>query len=238
MIHLVKVDEKTFKKVTKMKVKPEQEHFVAPNVYSLAQAWLYYKSARPFVIMNDDEPVGFIMLDWNEAARTATIWRFMIEAEQQNKGYGREALTAALEYIKASGKFDAVFLDYVPENKIARELYYSLGFCENGEVDDDEIIMVLPLTESPKVGIKNADLDDIEEIEEFISGQIQKGVSIPDIFMSKEILIKAFEKGNLYILMIMGKTIGVSDGKNIFISSDHHKYSSEALDLLKKIINI
>ena len=32
MIHLVKVDEKTFKKVTKMKVKPEQEHFVAPNV--------------------------------------------------------------------------------------------------------------------------------------------------------------------------------------------------------------
>ncbi|HPB16235.1 MAG: GNAT family N-acetyltransferase [Clostridiaceae bacterium] len=234
MIHLEKVDENTFRKVTKMKVMPEQEHFVAPNVYSLAQAWLYYKAARPFTIMNDDEPVGFIMLDWDEATRTVGIWRFMIEAEQQNKGYGREALKAALEYIKASDKFDAVFLDYVPENTVARDLYYSLGFRENGEVDDDEIIMVLPLTDNPKVGITNADIDDIDEFEKFINSELQKNVDIPDVFKSKEKLLDSIQKENILRLTIMDKTIGLSDGVNTFIGSDHQKYASEVYDLVKK----
>ncbi len=235
MIHLEKIDEKTFRKVTQMKLAPGQEKFVAPNVYSLAQAWLYTEVARPLVIMNDDEPVGFIMINWDEPVRTASIWRFMIEAEHQNKGYGRKALTAALEYIKASGRFDAVFLDYVPENTIARDLYYSLGFRENGEVDDDEIIMVLPLTDNPKVGITRADMDDVDELEKLINSELQKNMDIPDVFKNKKDLSDSIQQKNIFLLTIMGKTIGVSDSVNTFIGSDHQKYVSEAHELLKNV---
>lgn len=236
MIHLEKVDEKTFKKVTQMKVMLEQEHFVAPNVYSLAQAWLYYKAARPFVIMNDEEPVGFIMLDWDEAVRTVAIWRFMIGVEHQHKGYGRKALNAVLELIKATDKFDAVYLDFVPENTVARNLYYSLGFRENGEVDDDEIIMVLPLTDNPKVCIVKADMDDVDEFEEFINKELQKNIDIPDVFKNKEKLLDSIRKESILRLTIMDKAIGLSDGIYTYIGSDHQKYASEAYDLVKKTV--
>ncbi len=36
-------------------------------------------------------------------------------------------------------------LSYEPENETARELYRSLGFVENGEMDGDEIVAVLKL---------------------------------------------------------------------------------------------
>ncbi|HOD92915.1 MAG TPA: GNAT family N-acetyltransferase [Clostridia bacterium] len=236
MIHLEKVNEKTFRKVTQMKVTAEQEHFVAPNVYSLAQAWLYYKAARPFVIMNDDEPVGFIMLDWDEDVRTVAIWRFMIGVDYQRKGYGRAALIAVLELIKTADKFDAVFLDYVPKNTVARELYYSIGFRENGEVDDDEIIMVLPLTDNPKVGIVKADIDDADEFEEFINRELQKNIEVPDVFRNREKLLDSIQKENILRLTIMDKAIGLSDGVNTYIGSDHQKYASEAYDLVKKTV--
>ena len=52
-----------------------------------------------------------------------------------------------IEQIKQDNKFDLVNLSIVPENQAARNLYRSLGFKETGEIDDEEEIMVLPLTE-------------------------------------------------------------------------------------------
>lgn len=144
MIELKAVDECTFKSVVDMHLPPEQNRFVAPNVVSLAQAWLY-REARPFAIVEDGKPVGFLMLDWNEQEREAGIWRFMIAPEHQGRGLGRQAMEAALALIRNSGKFDSVNLDYVPGNDKARALYFSLGFRENGEIEDGEIVMILPL---------------------------------------------------------------------------------------------
>lgn len=79
MIRLEKINEENFYKIVKMKVSADQEKFVATNVYSLAQAWLYSSFARPFAIMNKEEPVSFLMMGWEEEKRTASIWRFMIE---------------------------------------------------------------------------------------------------------------------------------------------------------------
>ena len=145
MITLKKIDEDNFRTVVKMKLNEEQSKYVAPNVYSIAQAWLYQKNARPFAIYNDDEVIGFMMLDWDEEEREAGIWRFMIAEEKQGKGYGREAMEFALNMIKESNKFDCVYLDYVPENVVGRHLYDSLGFKETGDIDDGEIVMKLDI---------------------------------------------------------------------------------------------
>lgn len=145
MIYIEKVNKKTFFPVIDMKVSQEQEQFVASNIMSLAQAWLYHENARPLVIMNDDEPVGFMMLDWDEKEKTVGIWRMMIDIKHQGKGYGKHALQAIIDQVKKENKFDKMYLSIIPENEVARKLYKSLGFNETGEIDDGEEIMVLPL---------------------------------------------------------------------------------------------
>ena len=64
MINFRRITEDNFNIIVHMK-RPEGEHFVASNPYSLAEAWLYKDAGDvyPFAIYNDDTPVGFMMLD-------------------------------------------------------------------------------------------------------------------------------------------------------------------------------
>ncbi|HBB27754.1 MAG TPA: N-acetyltransferase [Clostridiales bacterium] len=145
MITLKKVDENNYRKVLAIKMNEVQGNFVAPNVRSLAQAWVYYETARPLAVYNDEEVIGFLMLDWREKDREVDIWRFMIAEEHQGKGYGRKAMEYALNMIRESNKFDCAIVDYVPENVVAKHLYENLGFKETGEIEEGEIVMKLGL---------------------------------------------------------------------------------------------
>ncbi len=122
-----------------------QEKFVTANLYSLAHAWVFQKTARPYALYEGEEPVGFIMLDWRSEEKTAEIWRFMIDYRYQGKGYGRRAMELALEKIRQARLFDRAQLYYVPGNEKARALYRSLGFRETGNILDGEIQMELIL---------------------------------------------------------------------------------------------
>ena len=42
----------------------------------------------PFAVYNDDEPVGFMLLDEDLEERFLVIWRIMFPVEHQNTGYG------------------------------------------------------------------------------------------------------------------------------------------------------
>lgn len=145
MITLKKVDKDNFRKVVGMKLVNGGQEFVAANVYSLAQAWVFYEEARPFAIYKDEEVIGFMMLGLNEKEKEADIWRFMIAEEHQCKGYGTEAMKVAIEMIKAEDKFDHISLSYVPGNDVGQHVYEKLGFKATGEIDDGEIIMKLDI---------------------------------------------------------------------------------------------
>ena len=71
----------------------------------------------------------------------------MIDKAYQGRGYGREAVRLALEFIRTfpCGKADRCWLSYEPENDAARRLYASFGFRETGETDGEEVIAVLEL---------------------------------------------------------------------------------------------
>jgi diamine N-acetyltransferase len=77
------------------------------------------------------------------------IWRFMIDKKYQGKGYGREALKLALDYIRTFpvGEAKYCWLSYEPENETARNLYRSCGFEEVKEMPKgwDEIPAVMEL---------------------------------------------------------------------------------------------
>jgi len=131
-------------KCINLKVTEEQNKFVASNIYSLAQAWQYREIARPFCIYNDEAMVGFVMLAWEEAEKKCEIWRFMIDAEHQGKGYAKQAMKIILEHIKSNPVFEMIYLTVAPNNSAAIKLYESLGFYNTGEETDyNEIVMVL-----------------------------------------------------------------------------------------------
>ena len=164
MIHLEKVDYKNVWDVIDLKVTRPQKSFVADNTISLVQAYAVQgsdTSAFPFAVYNDKKPVGFLMIGFNEAAtydaydvepakvlkNNYSLWRLMIDKRYQGRGYGREAIKLALDFIRTwpCGKAEYCSLSYEPENEVAARLYHSLGFEENGEMDGDEIVAVLKL---------------------------------------------------------------------------------------------
>ena len=164
-IRLEKIDHRNIWDVVELKVFRSQKNFVAPNWASIVEAYGIRDSAAaafPFAVCSGRKPVGFLMIGYNEAAAydprdgaeppkvlfgNYSIWRLMIDKRYQNRGYGREAVRLALEFIRTwpCGRAEYCALSYEPENGTARELYHSFGFTENGETDGDEIVAVLKL---------------------------------------------------------------------------------------------
>ena len=146
MVHFKAITEDNFWAVVNMK-RPDDEHYVASNALSLAQAWLYRDKGDvyPLAIYSDDELVGFMMLDEDEddGDNCLILWRIMFPVEHQCKGYGTQAIRQIIELARASGKYDAVLLDYAEGNTIAEHVYTKLGFRPTGEVSNGEVVMKL-----------------------------------------------------------------------------------------------
>ena len=160
MVRLEKLSAKNVWEILKLRVSREQEDFVATNTQSVVEAYLALAGnghAFPFGVYADDTPVGFVMIGYDVddtyedppqiAYGNYAIWRLMIDERYQGRGYGREALRAALDFVRTfpCGKAEACYLSYEPENTRAKALYASFGFAENGETDGDEIVAVLQL---------------------------------------------------------------------------------------------
>ena len=163
-VRLVKVDTKNFDALIDLKPFESQENFVAPNIYSLAEACANTaegRYAQPFGIYDGETPVGFLMIGFDIADDDAErekypflnnnylIWRFMIDRNHQNKGYGKAAMQLALDFIRTwpCGEAEYCWLSYEPENETARKLYRSFGFMEAEKMPEgwDEIPAVLKL---------------------------------------------------------------------------------------------
>ena len=160
MIRLERINGKNVWDALKLKVSDEQKNFVAPNEISIIEAYTAVTGngyAFPFVIYNDNVPVGFLMIGfdvndyWEDAPKIAkgnyNLWRVMIDKDYQGKGYGRKAVALALDFINTlpCGKAEYCWLSYEPENDVACKLYSSFGFVETGEKDGEELIAILGL---------------------------------------------------------------------------------------------
>ncbi len=140
-------------RVVRLAVHPEQARFVATNSNSLAEAYVTQDRAWPRAIYMADEPVGFLMLDLTgpdhpeatDGRASYFLWRFMIAAEHQGKGYGRAAIDAVIQHVKTLP--GAAYLDtsYVPGEGCPGPFYEKLGFKPTGEVDEGEVILRLSL---------------------------------------------------------------------------------------------
>lgn len=141
----------TVRSVIRLSVADSQKGFVATNAVSLAQA-LFAPDAWYRAIYVGDDVAGFIMLE-DQSLRSpppekpkVTVWRFMIDAKFQGRGIGRAALLRVIEHVRAKGLFEMLELSYVPGPGCPEPFYRGLGFLPTGRLDENEIVLALPLS--------------------------------------------------------------------------------------------
>jgi diamine N-acetyltransferase len=133
-----------FVQCIKLKVAPEQENFVASNLYSIAQSKVEPECV-PLAIYHHDTLVGFAMYALDQDEGKYWIFRLMIDAAHQGKGYGRAAMEALIDRMRHVSGCDESAISYELTNDAARRLYASVGFAETGEVIDGETVARLKL---------------------------------------------------------------------------------------------
>jgi diamine N-acetyltransferase len=131
-----------------LKVDPSQVDFVAPNAISLAEAFVATK-VWVRAIYAGDEAVGFAMLSDDDEQPRYYLWRFMIDARHQGKGYGSAAMQLIHEYVRTRPGGDRIFLSYVPAEGGPQPFYASLGYVDTGRVHGGEVEAVLVFGSQP-----------------------------------------------------------------------------------------
>lgn len=129
-----------------LRVARDQRAFVGEVALYLANC-LLEMTWQPIAIRADGEIVGFVM--WARSAVDGSYWigGFQIDKRHQRRGYGRAALVALIEALRAKPECREIVLTYLPVNDVARRLYRSLGFRETEEMMEDEVVARLAVTQ-------------------------------------------------------------------------------------------
>jgi diamine N-acetyltransferase len=143
-LSLREITKETVKSILALKVAEGQEDLVGDNGDSLAQA-LFDEKAWYRGIYAGEEPVGFAMLSIDREKPEFYLWRFMIDAGQQGKGYGKRAIELIIEEVSSQPEAKELTLHVMDLPHSAVAFYEALGFKLTGEKDDDELVMSLPV---------------------------------------------------------------------------------------------
>ncbi|MFE0556974.1 GNAT family N-acetyltransferase [Paenibacillus lautus] len=132
MIRLQPVDKDNWTECIKLKAKPEQEGFIASNLYSIAQ-FQFLEHFEAMAIYDEQTMVGFALYGLDSDDGNYWIYRLMIDGNFQGKGYGKEALRRIVEEIRNKHeRTDVLMISFDPKNERARQLYVKAGFEEIG----------------------------------------------------------------------------------------------------------
>lgn len=139
----------TLRPLLQLKLRPDQEHLVAPNPVTIAQVAYEQPGGYVWGLWDGDEAVGLLAmihpheyqyLEEGDDPDGAFIWRLMIAAHLQGKGYGAAAIAICRAQARdwelprvATSVVDA------PDSNIG--FYEHLGFTRTGTIVDDEIVL-------------------------------------------------------------------------------------------------
>ena len=145
MTELKAITEENFTDAFHLKLAPGQETLVSHPIRSLAQAYVYRDQCQPFGIYAAGKMVGDAMVIYDYDIPEYDIWHMMIDAAEQGRGYGKDALDRVIDYIRTKpfGSSNRVALTCNKQNPVARKLYESKGFSATGNEYDDEIELAM-----------------------------------------------------------------------------------------------
>jgi len=125
-------------------LKPPQNHLVAPNAVSIAEA--HFEPHAWFrAIYADETPVGFIMLYDAPEEPIYFLWRLMVAAPHQGKGFGRRAVEMLIERVKTRPGATELLVSCHEGEGSPEGFYHKLGFRRNGKMYDNEVGLALAL---------------------------------------------------------------------------------------------
>jgi len=145
LLELVPVSRVNFKRVLKLEVAEHEKKFVAPNMFSIAEAYVE-PDTYPMAIYYRHEPVGFMLYgQFIEDKGEWWIGRLMVVPEHRRKGIAEGATKVAIENMKKLGADKHIFVSFVPDNDEARLLYEKLGFKDAEREEGKETVYRLDL---------------------------------------------------------------------------------------------
>lgn len=131
---------------TRLAVREDQREFVANGTVLLARAYAYRDfGSSALIVYNDDTPIGMALYYEEPEYGCYNFSQFFIDERYQGRGFGYAAAKEIIEMMRSDGKYDKVELCYIDGDEPAKNLYTKLGFVQNGEVEEDEVIMELKL---------------------------------------------------------------------------------------------
>jgi diamine N-acetyltransferase len=134
MIELRELNADNWQACVDLELLEDQRDYVDANAYSIAES-KFHTWMLPLAIYAGDEMVGFVMYSDQRDPRLPRYWvhRLMIDHRHQGRGYGRAAMREVIRRIAAKPDGDEVWIGYHRDNDVARHLYMSLGFEEQGD---------------------------------------------------------------------------------------------------------
>lgn len=146
-IEIQRITQENIRACAKLQVAEEQREFVAPNLATIA--WAYVDPCfTPYAICAGETVVGLAAVEYipdNDLEDKHWIPRFMIGEGYQGKGYGKKAMYKLIEIISKHEDCERIRLSVVPENQGAIAFYQRLGFTMTGEKLEGEQVMELCL---------------------------------------------------------------------------------------------
>ena len=159
MISTIEAREITYSNVDDLlalAVGEDQKHLVAPNSVTIAQASCMPNSWTRGLWLADDA-VGLIaMIDIGEGhpgiddhtpANIAFLWRLMVDASHQGRGYDSQAIHLAFEQARRWCR-TTLYSSVAQGDGNALHFYWRFGLEPTGEIDDDELVLRGPVPKS------------------------------------------------------------------------------------------
>lgn len=133
MLHLKSITKDNWLKAISLRVRKDQEEFIASNAISLAQL-NFLENFHAKGIYQDDNMIGFTLYGIDEEDGEYWIYRLMVDHRFQGKGYGKEAIKLVMEDIRNRKEehHQTITLSYEPTNEHAKRVYEKMGFQEVG----------------------------------------------------------------------------------------------------------
>jgi diamine N-acetyltransferase len=137
-----------------LSVRDDQRDLVSSNMKTLAEA-PYEPGAIVWGLWDGEDPVGLMAMVDPSGVRlhgpclvpdAAYLWRLMIAADRQGRGYGSQALQIAVATTRAWGAVHLVTgVNDTPHGN--RGFYERHGFRSSGVVEEDDLLLILDLAE-------------------------------------------------------------------------------------------
>jgi diamine N-acetyltransferase len=133
VISVARVGEDTRRPCLELRVLPEQTPFL-PDVQSSLDLAAKYPQSIPLAVSHRKHGiVGFALVGVDDASGHWKLFRLLIGAQDQRKGYGKLALRAILAMLRSDHAATDILVTYHEENVAASRLYSQFGFSVYGQ---------------------------------------------------------------------------------------------------------